>query len=171
MKASLYVPPAVLLSLGLAIHAPQLKAIDAKLDDRAEYNERIAQHSRQSRTEGREKDLESQEALRIYQSGCIPVVDKKTGKEMRMMENQLVEVGEGVSVPINDGVYICNSLGDTAKVVDGMPIKVYRINAKNEAESCPYRTAIAQQQEANSVWVKALCEQAYPSKTLEGGIR
>lgn len=170
MKISLYVPPAILLSLGLAIHAPQLKEIDAKLDDRAEYNERIAQNSRQSRTEEREKDLDSQEALRIYQSGCIPVVDKKTGKEMRMMENQFVEIGEGVSVQMDDGEHICNSLGDTAKVIDGKPLKVYRINAKNEAASCPFRTAIKQKQEANSVWIKTLCEQAYP-KTLEGGIK
>lgn len=164
MKLSLYIIPALLISIGLGIHGKHLQAIGQQLDEKERRRDEMSRINRLATTDARQQEINSDQALRIFQSGCISIVDAKTGKEVRMMESQFVTVAQGEKTAIDNGERICNSLGDAAIVVNGKPTNIVRIGPQHEKNFCPYQQAIQLNLPPDSVQVKQICSLLSPKK-------
>lgn len=83
-------------------------------DERAEFADRV----RENKADLRQAEKLSALALERYRNNCVLVVDSRTGREA------LFHPGERVIDPtqqertLRPGLFICNSLGDTAEVSD-----------------------------------------------------
>jgi hypothetical protein len=79
--------------------------------EQAEFSDRI----RENRNEARQAAKLSKVALDRYRNNCILVVDETTGKESYFQPGTTV-LDTQLAQPLRPGVFICNKLGDTARV-------------------------------------------------------
>lgn len=79
--------------------------------EQADFSDRI----RQNRTEARQAEKLSKVALDRYKNNCILAVDVKTGKPSYFHPGEEV-VEPKLMRSLRSGVFICNTLGDTAVV-------------------------------------------------------
>ncbi len=75
-------------------------------------------------------------ALDRVQAGCIPVVEPATGKAHYFNEGEPI-IDDATEQPIQEG-FICNSLGLTAEVVDGLITDLVLVSPEDKAEYIGY---------------------------------
>ncbi|NEZ61193.1 hypothetical protein D0962_00100 [Leptolyngbyaceae cyanobacterium CCMR0082] len=126
---------AISLTVGPMLLSPG--EITTKLDTaaalRTEQQEANEMESRAIRNAARELS-ESEVALSRVEAACVTVVDEKTFKVARLTEGESVSVVAGENRTLDDGTLICNALGDTAEVWDGVVKHVARIAPADKGE-------------------------------------
>lgn len=69
----------------------------------------------------------SEVALSRVQAACVSVVDVNTQKVSRLTEGEPVSIADGAGRTLDDGTLICNQLGDTAEVWQGVVRHIARV--------------------------------------------
>jgi hypothetical protein len=106
--------------------------------EQSDFSDRI----RENRTEARQAARLSKVALDRYRSNCILVVDSATGKENYFQPGTTV-LDTQLAQPLRPGVYVCNKLGDTARVTQaGTIADIARVAIPDLAE---FRKLLEQQ--------------------------
>lgn len=65
---------------------------------------------------------------------CLPVTDTPTGHNAPIVEGAAIWTDGTAKVPLNDGRFVCNALGDTAVVIGGIASSIKSVSASDLPE-------------------------------------
>ncbi|KAM3100455.1 hypothetical protein ACKFKF_11590 [Phormidesmis sp. 146-12] len=118
----------IALSQGESIKQSIAKNQAIKQDQLA-FNERL----RKNRDDARNAQDLSKVAIERYKANCILIKDQKTGKEAYFREGATT-VDSALNRRVRDNAIVCNRLGDTAVIQDGLITDIARVALADKPE-------------------------------------
>jgi hypothetical protein len=118
---------AVLVALANGENIRSLTAKSAETGTRkTEHKDRIKRDKERARDA---KDL-SAAALDRYRQNCIMVIDQTTGRETYFAPG-MAAVDSGLGRSVRENAAVCNKLGDTALIVNGVMEEIASVDAED----------------------------------------